>query len=126
VEKTLDDAIAQFKKHYRDHCLDHTYVYPGVAETLQHFRAKKMAVVTNKPARISRHLLERLGLSVYFRSILGGDSTMRKKPHPGPILPNDGNTPNAFAAGGSYRRDGFQDIQAGKGAELEPVGFTLI
>src|SRR4051812_37688961 len=33
----LDSAIVIFKKFYRQHCVDHTRLYPGVAETLKHF-----------------------------------------------------------------------------------------
>src|ERR1700687_167661 len=82
----LDQAIVAFKKFYREHCLEHTRVYPGVRETLEHFRRKKMAVVTNKPVRISGYMLEELGLSRYFAVLVGGDSLPKKKPHPQPIL----------------------------------------
>ena len=75
-----------FKHFYREHCLDHTRLYPGVLLTLKHFRRKKMAVVTNKPVRISGHLLEELGVSSYFEILIGGDSLPRKKPHPEPVL----------------------------------------
>ncbi len=41
-----------------------------------------MAVLTNKPVRISRLILEGLGLAKYFRCIYGGNSFERKKPDP--------------------------------------------
>src|SRR3989442_1909122 len=41
-----------------------------------------MAVLTNKPVRISRAILEGLGLAGYFRYIYGGNSFERKKPDP--------------------------------------------
>ena len=44
-----------------------------------------MAVVTNKPARISSYMIERLGLQPYFKLVVGGDSLAQKKPHPAPI-----------------------------------------
>jgi phosphoglycolate phosphatase len=81
----LDQTVADFKKFYREHCLDHTRPYPGVRETLQHFRLKKMAVVTNKPVRVSGYMLEELGLSPFFAVLIGGDSLPNKKPHPEPI-----------------------------------------
>ena len=41
-----------------------------------------MAVLTNKPVRISVRILETLGLAPYFRAIYGGNSFETKKPHP--------------------------------------------
>ena len=82
----LEPAVAAFKQYYREHCLDHTRVYPGVLSALRHFRGKKMAVVTNKPVRISAHILDELGLSPFFQALIGGDSLPNKKPHPEPIL----------------------------------------
>src|ERR1035437_807662 len=41
----IDEAVGAFKQFYRDHCLDHTRLYPGVLSALKHFRRKKMAVV---------------------------------------------------------------------------------
>lgn len=84
-EHKLPEAIAVFKQHYRDHCLEHTQAYPGVLRTLEHFRHKKLAVVTNKPVRISGYMLEALGLAKYFRVLIGGDSLPQKKPHPEPV-----------------------------------------
>ena len=82
----LEEAVNVFKDHYRDHCMDHTYVYPGVIPMLKHFQKKKMAVVTNKPVRISGRLLNGLGLSDYFELLIGGDSLPNKKPHPEQVL----------------------------------------
>ncbi len=41
-----------------------------------------MAVLTNKPARISVRILDSLGLSKFFRVIYGGNSFETKKPDP--------------------------------------------
>ena len=41
-----------------------------------------MAVLTNKPVRISVRILESLGLAKYFREIYGGNSFHTKKPDP--------------------------------------------
>jgi phosphoglycolate phosphatase len=123
AEQTLEADVTLFKKHYREHCLDHTYVYPGVRETLHHFRYKKMAVVTNKPVRISRFMLERLGLAGYFRGILGGDSTSRKKPHPDPIFQTLDRLGTRSLRDVIIVGDGYQDIQAGKSAGIRTCGL---
>src|SRR5882672_7157847 len=51
IPSSLEESVRLFKQHYRAHCLEHTTIYPGVIETLQHFRDKKKAVITNKPVR---------------------------------------------------------------------------
>ena len=41
-----------------------------------------MAVLTNKPVRISVRILEAMGLARFFRVIYGGNSFATKKPDP--------------------------------------------
>jgi phosphoglycolate phosphatase len=78
----LPEAVEAFKTHYRDHCLDTTHLYPGVREVLDHFGDKTLAVITNKPERISRRILDGLEIVSRFRLVLGGDSLPFKKPDP--------------------------------------------
>ena len=62
--------------------MDTTQPYPGVEETLERLARMPMAVLTNKPVRISVRILEQMGLSKYFRVIYGGNSFETKKPDP--------------------------------------------
>jgi phosphoglycolate phosphatase len=79
----LDAALTYFLDYYREHKLDHTYVYPGVFSALDSLRAQRsMAVLTNKPINPSLAICEALGLSPYFFRILGGNSFATKKPDP--------------------------------------------
>jgi len=71
-----------FLAHYEKHSLDATRAYPGVAEGLEALQAHAMAVLTNKPVRMSLEILEGLGLRKYFRHVCGGDSFLAKKPDP--------------------------------------------
>jgi len=75
-------ALEFFLAYYRAHMLDNTVTYPGVREGLEQLAGLSMAVLTNKPVRISRAILEGLGLASYFRYIYGGNSFERKKPDP--------------------------------------------
>jgi len=77
-----EQALAFFLSYYREHMLDNTVTYPGVREALAAFDGMPMAVLTNKPVRFSRQILEGLGLAPYFRYIYGGNSFEFKKPHP--------------------------------------------
>jgi phosphoglycolate phosphatase len=75
-------GLAYFLTYYREHMLDNTVTYPGVREGLAALEGLPMAVLTNKPVRFSRQLLEGLGLARYFRYIYGGNSFGTKKPDP--------------------------------------------
>jgi phosphoglycolate phosphatase len=87
-EAYVEDALTHFLAYYREHKLDHTYVYPGVFESLDAMRTRpdgtprKMAVLTNKPIGPSEAICEALGLSPYFFRICGGNSFATKKPDP--------------------------------------------
>jgi phosphoglycolate phosphatase len=86
----LEAALAYFLDYYREHKLDHTYVYPGVFPSLDSLRQqladRSMAVLTNKPIGPSLAICEALGLSPYFFRILGGNSFAIKKPDPEGLL----------------------------------------
>ncbi len=76
-------ALEFFLAYYRDHALDYTVLYPGVPEALQrmHSAGLKLAVLTNKPERISRRIIRGLGLDHMFRQVYGGNTFAHKKPH---------------------------------------------
>ena len=78
----LDAALLYFLAYYREHKLDHTYVYEGVRPVLQALQGlgAQMAVLSNKPVGPSRAICEALGLARYFFQIYGGDSFTTKKP----------------------------------------------
>jgi phosphoglycolate phosphatase len=82
TEEELKHALQFFLGYYEDHKMDNTCAYPGVAETLQRLTHLPMAVLTNKPARISVRILQALELGKYFRAIYGGNSFPSKKPDP--------------------------------------------
>ena len=87
-EALVADGLSRFLACYREHMLDHTYVYDGVFAALDALRAapngceRKFAVLTNKPVRPSRAICDALGLSHYFFQIYGGNSFGTKKPDP--------------------------------------------
>jgi phosphoglycolate phosphatase len=77
-----EQALKFFLAYYEDHKMDSTRAYPGVPEALQHLAAFPMAILTNKPVRVSNRILEELGLAKYFRAVYGGNSFETKKPDP--------------------------------------------
>src|SRR6266404_621213 len=58
-------SLEFFVHYYRKHALEHTKLYPGVAEALDklHAHGFTMGVLTNKPTRISRDILAGLKLA---------------------------------------------------------------
>jgi len=87
-ENFVQDALLYFMAWYREHKLDHTYVYEGIRESLEAIRTSrngrpvKMAVLSNKPVGPSRAIVEALGLGGYFFQVYGGNSFHTKKPDP--------------------------------------------
>jgi phosphoglycolate phosphatase len=121
--EVLARALTAYRAHYRRHCLDHTRLYPGVRATLEHFREKGQAVVSNKPEDFTRLILSGLGLDPLLPVIVGGDSTAALKPDPTPVLaalaglgvPGE----RAVMVG-----DGLTDLDAGRRAGLRTCAVT--
>lgn len=83
-EDEIARSLEYFLRYYREHMLDNTKLYPGVREALDRMLAggARMAVLTNKPVRISRAIVDGLGLSKHFFQVYGGNSFEQKKPDP--------------------------------------------
>ncbi len=84
----LDELVALFVKEYKACATDNTRPYPGIVEALKEIHGMNipMGVCTNKPEAFTRQILQGLGLSGYFSSVVGGDSTGARKPDPEPLL----------------------------------------
>jgi len=84
TETEVQEALEFFLEHYREHALDFTTLYPGVKESLERLAAagKRMAVLTNKPVRMSRLIVDGLGIGPLLFQVYGGNSFDFKKPHP--------------------------------------------
>lgn len=83
-DSEFDAAYAFFIRYYRNHSLENTGLYPGIQNALEELRASgnQLAVLTNKPVKISRDILAGLKVADYFFQIYGGDSFPSKKPDP--------------------------------------------
>ena len=83
-EAEVKQALEFFLAYYRDHAVDDTVLYPGVRESLErlHAAGAQLAVLTNKPVRISNSIMETLGVASLLFRVYGGNSFERKKPDP--------------------------------------------
>ncbi len=85
-ETEIERALEVYFRHYREHLLDQTRLYPEVEETLAALSHLPKAIVTNKPYDFTLTILKRLNLLSHFAVVLGGDSLPERKPAPLPLL----------------------------------------
>jgi phosphoglycolate phosphatase len=83
-------------------------------------RAVPWGVVTNKVARFTNPLVERLGLTAHTTTIVCGDTTSHAKPHPEPLL-HAARLLGLSPAQCVYVGDDVRDIEAGRAAGMGTV-----
>jgi len=124
-DETVQDALAFFLKFYRAHALEHTRLYPGTREVVEELSrdGHKLAVLTNKPLRISFDIIGALSLQKYFMRVYGGDSFENKKPDPigvVQLIRESGVTvPDTLLVG-----DSGVDVQTARNAGVRSCGVT--
>jgi phosphoglycolate phosphatase len=125
----VERGLQFFLAYYSEHKLDSTTVYPGTREALKKLAngtkdpPRMMAVLSNKPVRASREILDGLGLLSLFRVVYGGNSFEFKKPDPiglFKILEESG-VPNSAAM---MVGDSDVDIMTGLNAGVWTCGVT--
>jgi phosphoglycolate phosphatase len=118
-------ALEFFLAWYRDHAVDDTQLYPGVRESLEQLHAAGMplAVLTNKPVRISQAIMNHFGLAPMLFRIYGGNSFENKKPHPVGIDTLRAET-GATAAETWMVGDSIVDMQTARNAGVLACGVT--
>ena len=125
TEAEVQEALEFFLEFYREHDLDCTTLYPGVKESLARLAAagKQMAVLTNKPLRMSQHIVAGLGVADYFLKVYGGNSFEFKKPNPIGIHTLMDIT--GIGAGGTLMiGDSSVDVQTARNAGVRCCGVT--
>jgi phosphoglycolate phosphatase len=87
LDPAAPGAVDRFLQFYDAHLLDHTVPYEGTIEMLEQLRGRyRLSVLTNKPARATTRVLDGLDLSRFFDNVLGGDTTLGRKPDPAGLL----------------------------------------
>src|SRR5262249_18921874 len=103
----------------------HTTLYPGVRETLDRLLSAgvKMAVLTNKPVRMSRAIVKALGVGGHFRQVYGGERFGRKK-----AAPIGGEKPVTGCEAARERTmmvgDSGVDVRTARNAQVTACGVT--
>ncbi len=115
----------EFLEIYETHLADQSRLFPGMDRLLSTFESRGIAwgVVTNKPARFTEPLLERLGLTDKAACVVSGDTCAHAKPAPEPML----HACRAVALRPEqclYVGDAERDVQAARAAGM-PVLVAL-
>ncbi|MFZ5876742.1 MAG: HAD family hydrolase [Nitrospirota bacterium] len=79
----LAEVRERYEADYFANVARETRLYPGIADALARLADRgRLAVITNKPERISHRLLDVLGVGKHFSAIIGGDTCAKGKPDP--------------------------------------------
>lgn len=116
-------ALQKFMKDYELHLMDRTKLYPHCRETLDFFSDKKMAILSNKPTRFIKDILDRLNCAEPFTTIIGGDTLGVQKPDPAGLL----QMMNDCGLSGTdvlMVGDSVVDIETGRRAGVATCGIT--
>lgn len=84
TEEEVDADYQPLLVHYERAIDTHSRLFPGVEEALRLCldRGWRLAVCTNKPERLARILLGRLGVDGLFHAVVGADTLPVRKPDP--------------------------------------------
>lgn len=122
----LEALFVHFLAHYESHIADHTVLFPGVIEAMDHLEQDGFifAICTNKLERTSIQLLEVLNVEARFATVCGQDTFGFCKP--------DARTLPAViaAAGGDPTRvvmigDSITDIAAAQNAGIPVIAVDF-
>lgn len=86
-DKQVGELEPRFMEIYMACATENTYLVEHAREALEHFyhAGVRQGLCTNKPAGVTRQILQKLDISGFFGSVIGGDSTAAKKPDPLPL-----------------------------------------
>ena len=118
----VGEALAAFKRCYRDRLFVLSRLYPDVEITLQALATAglKLGCVTNKPEEFAVDLLDQAGIGRFFDFVHGGDSFSSRKPDP-ETLTRAAERFEIKPQEGVMIGDSINDLEAARGA-----GFDFI
>lgn len=117
------EALRQRFLHiYLNNIADHSALFNGFEETLKCLEDNKIiwGVVTNKPHFLTMALMRRLHLDKRSATIISGDSTAERKPHPLPMQ-TAAKEIGIACEDCLYVGDDPRDIQSGNAANMKTM-----
>ena len=88
IKEVFDVAYPIFLDLYGDNNAQRSYLYDGVREGLDYLKSQgyQLGCVTNKSEQFTHPLLKALGIFNDFKIIISGDTLVKRKPDPMPLL----------------------------------------
>ncbi len=88
IKEVFDIAYPIFLDLYEDNATKRSYLYDGVREGLDYLQSQgyQLGCVTNKSEQFTHPLLQVLGIFNDFKIIISGDTLVKRKPDPMPLL----------------------------------------
>jgi phosphoglycolate phosphatase len=125
-----DDALFEkaypiFIELYAANTCERSTLYKGVAEGLEYLQSAgfKLGCVTNKAEQFTLPILDQLDIHKYFSFVVSGDTLLKKKPDPMPLLhvaEHFGIRPEKSLMLG----DSSNDVQAARAAGFQIICMT--
>lgn len=124
-EDELDYLYDAFLEHYLENVALHSQPFDGFDEMLDELRGHgaRFAICTNKPEAPTLRLLDELGLTDHFETVIGGDTLAHAKPHPMPLIEAI-NRLGGVAEEAVMIGDSITDIAAARAACLPVVALS--
>lgn len=124
-EEQRSDLHQQYLRRYTANVCRQSAVFPGLEALLDRLDAasRPWGIVTNKPARMTDPLLNKLGLAHRCACIVSGDTLKQRKPHPAPLLHAcdlAGFDPKSTV----YVGDAERDVEAGRRAGMATIAVS--
>lgn len=131
TEEELDRLQTLLLAHYEANIANETRPFPGCLDALDALAAQgvTLAVVTNKYERLARLVIEALGMTQRFATIIGGDTLGpgRGKPAPDTIRKMVADCVEADGGAGraAFVGDSIYDVRAARAAGLPSVAVSF-
>jgi len=115
-------ALPIFRELYAENTSVRSCLYDGVPEALDFLKTTgvKIGCVTNKASEFTLPILNDLGISGYFETVLCGDMVARKKPDPLPLI-QSAEKLCVPASASMMLGDSMSDVKAARAAEFSIV-----
>lgn len=125
-EEDVERLFPIFMDYYSNHICQSSHPYPYVMETLDQLRGDGylLTICTNKPEAPAKLLLDALGMSHFFLSLIGGDTLPSRKPEATPLIEA------VTRAGGDMSKavmigDSITDVHAARNAGIPMIGVSF-
>jgi len=127
ADDEVTDLSKQFLDDYMQNPVVDTVVYPGAIDALDKLRvsAVRLAACTNKPSSLVPTVMQQLGLSEYFPTVVCGDEVTNRKPHPDHIFDTIRRVAPNEETAAIMVGDNVNDFLAANSAEIASIAVSF-